>query len=197
MPPVLNPSFEGATGVSVSGQDFTPNFYQNCCAGSFVGSCSDVCPSGSVSLAPSDGTAYAGSTCLIGVGQEGITQPVSLGTGSYQFLIDLAMHLGAPRMQIWGGSSGCQQSELLWTSPVITTANWQTHQVAFAPTQNHTQISFYCLSTTANGGYILYDHMRLGTLNHGRAPIYPDHRTTDRPTGQPRRYDLLGRQLEN
>jgi len=171
---VLNPSFEGTPQPHV-----TPPNWDVC----MPGTTPDTQPgSWGVTLPASNGSTYIGlvnqpsTGWLEGAGQT-LSAPMIAGT-TYHFTIDLAVPanpqsgvgiLQPPycvELQLWGGTaganSGCDQSELLWTSPPISNTTWQTYTLTFTPTQNWNHILFNIYSIPppcTDGQYIMLDNM--------------------------------------
>ncbi len=177
---VTNPSFEGTPAPHI-----TPPGWDIC----MPGVTPDTQPgSWGVTLPPSNGSSYIGLVYAPSIPwQEGAGQnlsaPMAAGT-NYNFTIDLATMASADpltgivlppycgQIQLWGGmagvNSGCDQSELLWTSPVITNTSWVTYNLSFTPTQNWNHILFVIYAqppACTDGQYILMDNM---------TPIIPD-----------------------
>ena len=168
--PVLNftnPSFEGPTNAHQ-----TPGPWSTCMSGQTP----DTQPGNwGVAMAPTNGSSYLGLIHQASTGwQEGATQqlasPLVAGT-SYSFTIDLAnvnnsdpssgIIPGCAECQIWGGFSPCDKNTLLWSSGNITPYDtWQTHNVAFTPTQTFTYILIQVFSLgCTDGPYILVDNI--------------------------------------
>lgn len=171
---VNNPSFEGTPAPHV-----TPPGWDIC----MPGVTPDTQPgSWGVALPPSNGSSYIGLVYAPSIPwQEGagqnLSSPMVAGT-SYNFTIDLATMASADpltgivlppycdQLQLWGGmagvNSGCDQSELLWTSPVITNTTWQTYNLSFTPSQNWNHILFVIWAqppACTDGQYLLMDNM--------------------------------------
>ena len=171
---VNNPSFEGTPQPHV-----TPPGWDIC----MPGVTPDTQPgSWGVTLPPSNGSSYIGLVNQPSTGwQEGAGQtlsaPMVAGT-TYNFTIDLATMASADPatgiilppycdyLQLWGGmsgvNSGCDQAELLWTSPLITNSTWITYNLTFTPTQNwdHILLLIYTPAPACTDGqYLLMDNM--------------------------------------
>jgi len=142
---VLNPSFEGSPAPHV-----TPPNWDIC----LPGVTPDTQPgSWGISLPAQCGSTYIGlvqqGSWIEGASQT-LSSPMVAGT-TYNFTIALAstnstgggISPGCVELQIWGnmgGNSGCDQTELLWSSGDVYNAahinNWVTHNVSFTPSQN-------------------------------------------------------------
>jgi gliding motility-associated-like protein len=171
---VNNPSFEGTPEAHV-----TPPGWDIC----LPGVTPDTQPGfWGCTLPPSNGSSYIGLVNQPSTGwQEGagqtLSSPMVAGT-TYNFTIDLATMASADpatgiilppycdQLQLWGGmagvNSGCDQSELLWTSPVITNTTWQTYSLTFTPTQNWNHILLLIYTpppACTDGQYLLMDNM--------------------------------------
>ncbi|MFH0893288.1 MAG: PKD domain-containing protein [Bacteroidota bacterium] len=167
-----NPSFEGTLAPHV-----TPTGWDICMPG-----CTPDTQPGSwgITLPPSNGSSYVAFVqdptipWQEGAGQ---TLPSPMVAGQpYSFTIDLATTAvngsgivpGCVELQMWGGwsslNSGCDMSELLWSSGDIYNAAhmdlWVTHTVSFTPTQpwDHFLLVINSLGCT-NGPYIMLDNM--------------------------------------
>jgi hypothetical protein len=143
-----NPSFEGTPGTANA-----PPPYWNACLPGYT---PDTQPGvWNITLPPSQGNSYLGLVHQIsGSWQEGVSQmlttPLTAGT-SYAFTIDLAttnstqggITPGPIELQVWGsngGNSGCDLTELLWSSGNISDTTWQTHLVGFTPSASYSSI---------------------------------------------------------
>jgi gliding motility-associated-like protein len=171
---VNNPSFEGPTQPHL-----TPPGWDIC----MPGVTPDTQPgSWGVTLPPSNGSSYIGLVYAPSINwQEGagqtLSSPMIAGT-TYSFTIDLATPASADpatgivlppwceQLQLWGGmsgvNSGCDQAQLLWTSPVVTNTTWQTYNLVFTPTSNwdHILFNIYAvLPACTDGQYIMMDNM--------------------------------------
>jgi len=171
---VTNPSFEGTPAAHV-----TPPNWDIC----MPGVTPDTQPGfWGQSLAPSNGSSYIGLVYAPSISwQEGagqtLSSPMVAGT-TYNFTIDLAVPASADPatgivvppycsvLQLWGGmsgvNSGCDQAELLWTSPVVSNSTWQTYSLTFTPTQNWNHILFLIATTNppcTDGQYLMMDNM--------------------------------------
>lgn len=169
---VLNPSFEGPTAPHV-----TPPSWDIC----MPGVTPDTQPgSWGITLPPSNGSSYIGLVSspsinwIEGAGQT-LSAPMIAGT-AYNFTIDLAVPATADpatgilvppncvQLELWGGmsgvNSGCDMSELLWTSASVTNFTWQPYSLTFTPTQNWNHILFLIHSLgCTDGQYLLMDNM--------------------------------------
>ena len=169
-----NPSFEGTPQPHV-----TPPGWDVC----MPGVTPDTQPgSWGISLSPSNGNSYIGLVYAPSINwQEGVGQTLSspLVAGiQYTFFIDLATPASADpltgivlppwcaNIQLWGGmnsiNSGCDQSQLLWTSPTITNTTWQTYPVTFTPSSNWNHLLFVIYTpppACTDGQYILMDNI--------------------------------------
>jgi gliding motility-associated-like protein len=171
---VNNPSFEGTPEPHV-----TPPGWDIC----LPGVTPDTQPGfWGCTLPPSDGSSYIGLVNQPSTGwQEGagqtLSSPMIAGT-TYNFTIDLATMASADpstgivlppycdQLQLWGGmsgvNSGCDMSELLWTSPTITNSTWMTYNLTFTPTSNwdHLLLLIYTPPPACTDGqYLLMDNM--------------------------------------
>jgi len=171
---VNNPSFEGTPQPHV-----TPTGWDIC----MPGVTPDTQPGfWGQTLPPSDGGSYIGLVYQPSSGwQEGagqtLSSPMVAGT-TYNFTIDLAVPASADpatgivvppycvQLQLWGGmsgvNSGCDQAELLWTSPVITNTTWQTYDLTFTPSQNWNHILLLIWAAPpecSDGQYVMMDNM--------------------------------------
>jgi hypothetical protein len=163
-----NPSFEGTPGTP----GVTPPLWSNC----MPGMTPDTQPGcWGVTLAPSEGSSYLGLVHQISSNwQEGVSQtlatPLMAGTG-YTFAIDLAtthstqggITPGTIELQVWGsngGNSGCDLTELLWSSGNISDTTWQTHIVNFAPSASYSTIVLLAHNLgSADNPYLLVDNI--------------------------------------
>lgn len=170
---ILNPSFEGIPQPHI-----LPDFWDICLAGVTP----DTQPgSWGCTLPASDGNTYVGLVSQPQTGwQEGASQKLlnpMVGGQIYNYSIDLATMASADpttgielppycaTLQIWGGmsigNSGCDQSQLLWESPVITDSVWQKHYMSFTPDSAWHNILFLIktqLPACTDGQYILMDN---------------------------------------
>ncbi len=169
-----NPSFEGTPQAHI-----TPPGWDIC----MPGVTPDTQPGfWGVALPPSNGSSYLGLVYQSSTGwQEGVGQslmaPLAAGT-PYCFSIDLATMASADpttgiilppwcvQLQLWGGmsgvNSGCDKSELLWTSPFVTNFNWQTYGVSFVPSSNWDHLIFMIYTPApacTDGQYLLVDNI--------------------------------------
>lgn len=158
---VINPSFEGTPGRHI-----TPFPWNTC------GITPDTQPNQwGVTLPPSNGNSYVGfvnggSTWLEGASQQ-LSGNMQAGV-NYAFSIDLAsttsngggINPAPSSINIYGAMGICQATELLWSSPTVTnTANWQTFNVTFTPSQNFSHIYFRINENSPNLSYILLDNI--------------------------------------
>jgi gliding motility-associated-like protein len=182
---VNNPSFEGTPAPHV-----TPTGWDIC----MPGVTPDTQPGfWGCSLPPSNGSSYIGLVYQPSTGwQEGAGQPLSspmVAGVTYNFTIDLATMASADpstgiivppncaQLQLWGGTagvnSGCDKSELLWTSPIVTNSTWLPYNLTFTPTSNWNHVLFLIYTTLpacSDGQYLLMDNM---------SPISPIADVTD------------------
>ncbi len=165
---VDNPSFEGTPEPHV-----TPPDWDIC----MPGNTPDTQPgSWGITLPPYDGTSYiglvwGGSSWVEGASQT-LSSPMVAGT-TYEFTIAIAttastdggIDPGCVELQIWGnmgGNSGCDHSELLWSSGDVFDAphmdQWVLHNVSFTPSQNwgHMLFSINTLNCSTQP-YIMLD----------------------------------------
>lgn len=169
-----NPSFEGPTGSHI-----TPEPWSNC------GNTPDTQPGfWGVTQTPSDGNSYLGLVYGSPTWQEGASQllvePIVPGT-NYAFNIDLSAtdatgggidSTAHGVLEVWGANSTCTQTELLWSSTLITQVGWQTFQVSFTPSSTYEYLSF--INNGQVNGYLLVDNISavvdsietLQTLSH-------------------------------
>jgi gliding motility-associated-like protein len=146
-----NPSFEG-TSVAHN----LPANWSNC-----NGTTSDTQPGQwGVNVPPSNGNTYAGLVAATGWNETAsqVFSPCLNAGQTYSFTIDIlkvdeTSDGGGDcdgSIELWGGNStasGCDQDELLWTSPTIVTNgpnqnNWITYTMTFTPTQTTCQLTF-------------------------------------------------------
>lgn len=108
----------------------------------------DIEPGGNLTIGniqPSDGKTFMSMTC--GPNGEGNSvklcagAPLKAGT-EYCFTIDLLTKGGSSSLGLYGATSACTTSQLLWKSSVITAATWSTQSFCFTPTSDWTYISF-------------------------------------------------------
>jgi len=163
-----NPSFEGTPGTPGA----SPPLWNNC----MPGVTPDTQPGcWGVNLPPSNGNSYLGLVHQITANwQEGVSQtlttPLMAGTG-YAFAIDLAtthstqggITPGPIELQVWGsdgGNSGCDLTELLWSSGNISDTTWQTHVVSFAPSASYSTIVLLAHNLgPSDQSYLLVDNI--------------------------------------
>ncbi len=135
-----------------------------------------------INLPPSNGNSYVGLVYQPSTGwQEGAGQTLNtplIAGSKYSFFIDLAipstatpnmgilMPPACSKLQVWGGmatiNSGCDQAQLLWTSPTILNTTWQTYVVKFRPTSNWNNILFIIYTpepACSDGQYLLMDNI--------------------------------------
>ena len=150
---VLNPSFEGTANPHV-----TPPSWDIC----MPGVTPDTQPgSWGITLPSSNGSTYIGLVHQVSASwQEGASQtlssPMIAGT-TYNFTLDLATTTstlggiipGCVELQIFGnmgGNSGCDQTELLWSSgDIYDPAHqdlWVTTPITFTPSANYGHLLF-------------------------------------------------------
>lgn len=157
---VINPSFEGPTGPHI-----TPDPWNTC------GLTPDTQPgSWGVNLPASDGNTYVGFVYGSNTYMEGASQQLSgtmIAGANYQFTIDLSattangggINPGPASIEIYGSMTLCGTTELLWTSPMVTTTTWQTYTVNFSPSQDYTHIYFRIPMNSASMTYIMLDNI--------------------------------------
>lgn len=176
---LINSSFEGipSTGAAPSG-------WEACQSGQSP----DIQPGNfKITLPPSNGLTYAGFYFLdtilhpnIGSWQEGLSQelPTPFINGmEYHSSVDLSnstttdasLEPGCAELEIWGGFSACDHSELLWSSGNINNYDsWKNFQVVFTPAANYTHITIQIKGLGCSGmPYILVDNF---------APFIPEYR---------------------
>ena len=146
-----NPSFEG-TGQAHN----LPPSWTNC-----NGTTSDTQPGQwGVNTPPSNGSTYAGLVSAAGWNETAsqVFTPCLNAGQTYSFTVDIlkvdeTSDGGGDcdgTIELWGGNSsasGCDQDELLWTSPTLVTNgpnqnNWITYTMTFTPTQTTCQLTF-------------------------------------------------------
>jgi len=169
---VQNPSFEGTPGTP----HVTPPLWDICQPGVTP----DTQPGAwGVTLPPSDGISYVAfcnqnSPPWHEGASQTLSSPMVAGT-TYNFTIDLAttsstgggITPGCIEMQIWGnmgGNSGCDMTELLWSSgdvyDIAHIDHWVTHNVTFTPTQNWGHILFQSVNLGCTSvPYIMLDNL--------------------------------------
>jgi hypothetical protein len=180
---VPDPSFEGQPTIGMSGAPGTPATgappQWQVCQGD-----PDIDPS--VSLLPAaNGNTYAG--LAVGTGSLaymtasiGTTLCASLVPGTrYSFCMDLAIGVRGvmaplttdappPALEIWGGTTPCNQDALLWTSPPITnTDSWTNVCGAFVASQALSTITLLPAEGSASVGpgtwsYVIVDDITAG-----------------------------------
>lgn len=149
---VTNPSFEGnpAPHVTPPGWDICmPGVTPDTQPGSWGITLPAYCGSTYVAFV------YGGSSWVEGASQT-LSSPMVAGT-TYNFSLALAstastgggIDPGCVELQIWGnmgGNSGCDNTELLWSSGNVYDAahmdQWVLHQISFTPTQNYGHLLF-------------------------------------------------------
>ncbi|NVO03300.1 MAG: T9SS type A sorting domain-containing protein [Bacteroidetes bacterium] len=162
-----NPSFEGTPTPHI-----TPPYWNIC----MPGTTPDTQPgSWGITLPASNDSTYIGlveDDSIVWV--EGATQqlltPILQGH-SYFFTLDLAtttvvgsgIDPGDVELQLYGGNggnSGCDCTELLWSSGNVTNLTWQTHIATFVPTNTYSQMLFliHSLDSTKKP-YIMVDNL--------------------------------------
>ena len=142
---VQNPSFEGTPQAHV-----TPVPWWVICMPGYT---PDTQPGfHGVILPPTHGNSYLGLTHSIALGlnwQEGAGQLLNspmIVWKTYSFSIDLAnLSTINPRgecigIQIWGGFSLCDTSELLWSSGNVAHQTWEKYNISFVPSLPFTSI---------------------------------------------------------
>ena len=173
-----NPSLEGNNTFSSS----LPYYWTPCT----VNATPDTQPgSWGINLYPSDGDTYMG---LVAIGtyadtshyrnrtyedaQTKLVQPF-LKNRNYEFDLDLAYSdkmedafesFANPLvLRVWGGSSSCDKSQLLWTSPAIDHAGWKNYKFEFTPSEDITWIILeaYYASLPEYFGNILIDDIKV------------------------------------
>jgi hypothetical protein len=116
-------------------------------------------------LVPTDGNTYAslqggGITATLGNVSEPLCAPMHAGS-TYALELDMASQLADSfsayaALQIWGSTSSCAQSELLWTSPVGG-PGWKTYCATLAPTHETTYITL--VPTSSADYWVDVDHL--------------------------------------
>ncbi|MEM7035600.1 MAG: hypothetical protein AAF570_01400 [Bacteroidota bacterium] len=106
-----------------------------------------------INVPPTDGVSYTGYISSLSGYREAIGQPATLVAGTaYSGSMDLfratsttfTSWQGNGWMEIWGGSSCANRTELLWASPAVTNVYvWANFPISFTPTQNHSYIIFW------------------------------------------------------
>jgi hypothetical protein len=180
---VPNPSFEGPPTIGTTGPPGTtptgaPPQWQVCQGAPDVGP--------SLSLLPaSNGMSYAG--LAVGTGSLSyvtasigatLCSPLVGGT-TYSFCLDLGLGvrgvmppltMGAapPVLEIWGGTSACNQDALLWTSPGISNVDtWQNVCGSFVAPRGLSTITLLPTQSGASVGpgtwsYVVVDNVTAG-----------------------------------
>jgi hypothetical protein len=172
---LTNASFEGTPAIGTSGPPgipatAAPPGWQVCLGDP------DVDPS--VSLLPaSQGKTYVGLTVGTGTFAGATAEslgatlcaPLKAGT-RYSFCVDVGIGVqgvmvtppgpGAPgpTLQIWGGTTACNQGQLLWTSPAITNRDsWTTDCGMLFPSQDFSGLSLIPAQASGSGaGFLSY-----------------------------------------
>lgn len=141
-----------------------------------------------ITLPPSDGSTYVSflqSGWAANGYTEGMTQllvPCMVAGQTYTFNVDLAhtpiYNTADPNgcyssLIVYGGSTSCAQTEILWTSGSFTHTNWQTYTITFTPTQNWCYLSFapYFINVCGSTGFdyinCMMDNITCITLANG------------------------------
>lgn len=94
--------------------------------------------------------------------------PLKAGT-KYCFSIDLLTKAGNTSLALYGATSACTTSELLWKSEMVTSATWSTQTFCFTPTSDWTYISFRVLE---GSGALGVDNWK---STDGKFPPQPDN----------------------
>ncbi|HEX8531855.1 MAG TPA: hypothetical protein VF646_17600 [Cytophagales bacterium] len=156
-----NPSFEGTPGTGT-----TPPGWSNCSG------TPDVAPGVfGITLAPASGSTYIGLVTNTGGYKESVGQAFTFTAGvTYSFSINLARSAlysdanygQAGRLNVWAGSANCGKTQLIWQSPVATSA-WQNYNISFTPTTNYSAITFEAEypGGTGQASNVLIDNLRL------------------------------------
>jgi len=159
---INNPGMEGATCVTCAPPGWVV------CA-----STPDIQPGQwCVDLPAQEGSTYAGFTSGEYIGQQ-LPSPLIAGV-TYSFTVYLSYHddygsaqtpLGVctlPRntpgiLEFYGGLTSCAETELLWSSPQMTSLNWVQYTVTFTPSQNYNFIMFKNSDLITNANILLDD----------------------------------------
>ena len=162
-----NPSFEGTPTPHV-----TPPGWDIC----MPGTTPDTQPgSWGITLPASNDTTYIGlveddSMNWIEGATQHLLSPILQGH-SYFFTLDLAttnvvgsgIDPGNVELQLYGGNggnSGCDCTELLWSSGNVTNLTWQSHIATFTPNNTYSQMLFLIHSLdTSKRPYIMVDNL--------------------------------------
>lgn len=166
-----NASFEG-----IPSKGSAPTGWTSC----QYGQTPDIQPGNfDITLSPSMGLSYAGFYFIDSLfyplydsWQEGLSQqmPVSLKTDrTYHASIDLSnssistagQEPGCAELELWGGFSACDHTQLLWHSGNITNYDsWVSYPIIFSPDSNYTFITFQIKGLGCSGmPYILVDNL--------------------------------------
>lgn len=135
---VENLSFDGRPGISEHIGFFAPPWMQ--CMPS-----PDIINTGfNSNQVAADGSTFLRMVAANDAIRETVSQtlcaPLHAGT-RYYLTLQLAAGIGAAALEIWGGSSLCEQTELLWLSPGVETETWSTHCVKLTPSQDITSLT--------------------------------------------------------
>jgi gliding motility-associated-like protein len=136
------------------------------------GSTPDLQPNAwGVRLPPSEGETYLGIICRLNGTQEAVsqilTQPLQKDV-FYCFSADLAFDDSAPhrvgkpvKLKVWGTAGGCENRELLWTSPLIDHTFWKKYEICFKPTKTLTTLILEATFPNQPNqyGYVLVDNL--------------------------------------
>lgn len=134
----------------------------------------DIEPGGNLTIGnikASDGNTFMSMTC--GPNGEGNAlklcdgAPLKSGT-EYCFTIDLLTKGGSTALALYGASSSCATTQLLWKSTTVSSATWTTQSFCFTPTSNWTYISFRVVE---GSGAIGVDNWK---STDGKFPPQPD-----------------------
>ncbi len=158
-----NPSFEGTPAPHT-----VPPGWTNCYG------TPDLLPGPwDVTLAPANGSSYLGLVAEGGEYKEAAGQAFTFAAGTpYSISLDLAGSLTSydynytqiGRVNVWVGTTSCNKSQLIWTSPVLTTT-WQNFTINFTPTTAYSFITLECNypGASAQGCGVLIDNLRLNS----------------------------------
>lgn len=121
---------------------------------------------------PSNGNTYVGIITRENGTYEQFGQRLSIPMKKgecYRTMIDLAHSIiyagyNQPiKLRIYLGSSKCEKDQLIFTSPLIKSMNWETHMIKFKPNENHEYIIFEAYfqdGEFSRKGNILIDNLR-------------------------------------
>jgi hypothetical protein len=162
---IENPSFEGPPGVL----RMPPNW-------TICQKTPDTNPSAITRLSASNGATYLGldaetsnrelvgtELCAALVGGQSTSLSIDLGTATLASVLPGRPNAPAS-LQIWGGTNGCREDELLWTSPTISDLDtWKTYCATLTPLKDYRYVVFAPLLDLAAPplalAYVLVDNI--------------------------------------